>query len=125
MSKRVRRRFADSSGKEQKIKAIQEKLGFTNARNVNYRLMQEYEVPDWVRVRPQEQDVAMEECGVGKRSRKTVNYNDELTETQWAKIIDQGGDLNEEIERAREKRLGKKRPNGTCLLYTSPSPRDS
>ena len=64
-------------------------------------------------MRPQEQEVAAQDCGFGKRSRKKVNYNDELTETQWAKIIDQGGDLNEEIERAREKRLGRKRPNGT------------
>jgi hypothetical protein len=74
---------------------LKEKMGAANIKHINYRLIQEFEVPEWVKTKPEEPcKINLDECGQGKRERKKVNYNDELTESQWAKIIDQGGDLN-------------------------------
>ena len=38
--------------KEERLKEIQERLNLTDEqiKNVNYRLLQEYEVPDWVKI---------------------------------------------------------------------------
>ena len=37
-----------------------------------------------------------------------MNYNDEISEGQWLKIIENGGDVNQEVERLRKKKLDSK-----------------
>lgn len=63
-----------------------------NPANINYRLLQEWEVPEWIKIKPEDPNRVIQEFGQGKRQRKQVNYNDEFSEGQWLKIIEQGGD---------------------------------
>lgn len=80
-------------------------LPFPNLQNVNYRLIQEYEVPEWIKKNSKAEDPKeVEELGAGKRQRKTVNYNEEFSEGQWLKIIEQGGDPQAEAEKIRKRR---------------------
>lgn len=51
-----------------------------NINNVNYRLLQDWEVPEWIKVKPDDPNKLIEEFGMGKRQRKQVNYNDEMSE---------------------------------------------
>ncbi len=72
---------------------------------MNYRLIQEYEVPAWIKNNSKPEDPKeAEELGAGKRHRKTVNYNEEFSEGQWLKIIEQGGDPQAEAEKIRKRR---------------------
>ena len=72
-------------------------------KHINYRLMPEWEVPDWVKY--QEDSIRGEDYGLlGKRERRKINYSDALTENQFTKIIDEGGDLHAEIEKANVKK---------------------
>ena len=41
---------------------------------------------------------------MGKRQRKQVNYNDEIPEGQWLRIIEAGGDPNQEMEKKKRKK---------------------
>ena len=77
---------------------------YVNPANINYRLLQDWEVPDWIRTTKPEDPSLQQELGLGKRKRNQVNYNDEISEGQWLKIIDQGGDPNEEVEKIRKRR---------------------
>lgn len=77
-------------GKEARLQEIYEywqndhnkkSLPFPNLQNVNYRLIQEYEVPEWIKKNSKAEDPKeVEELGAGKRQRKTVNYNEEFSE---------------------------------------------
>jgi superfamily II DNA/RNA helicase len=92
--------------KEMRLQEIKENYGEAQHKHINYRLMQDWEVPNWVRHEPD--SLKEEEHGLlGKRERKRVNYADALTESQFTKIIDEGGDLHAEIEKAQKKRLDK------------------
>ena len=51
-----------------------------NPNLVNYRLLQDWEVPEWIKVKPEDPNKLIEEFGMGKRQRKQVNYNDEISE---------------------------------------------
>ena len=57
---------------------------------MNYLLIQEFEVPEWIKKnsKPEDPDKFIQEFGAGKRQRKTVNYSEEFSEGQWLKIID-------------------------------------
>lgn len=56
--------------------------------HVNYRLLQDWEVPEWIRTKPEDPNKFIQEFGAGKRTRKQVNYNEEFSEGQWLKIIE-------------------------------------
>ena len=75
-----------------------------NPANVNYRLTQDWEVPDWVKTKPEDPDKLVLEFGAGKRQRKQINYNEEFSEAQFLKIIEQGGDPAQEAEKLRKRR---------------------
>ena len=67
--------------KEERLKEIQERLNLTDEqiKNVNYRLLQEYEVPDWVKITKEKEKEAervehVEIGGKEMRVRKHVNY---------------------------------------------------
>jgi len=88
--------------KDEKLREIMHRTGkkHENIDQINYRLMQEWEVPEWVKVNKPE-DNLMEDYGLGKRQRKQVNYFEEFTDNQFAKIIESGKDVNEEIQRIK------------------------
>ena len=74
---------------------------------INYRLVQEWEMPQWivksVKEDPIEEDPTL--YGLGKRKRGDVNYKDELSEAQFLKIVDAGDDPAAEQEKRRKMRL--------------------
>ncbi|KAF5276830.1 hypothetical protein FQA39_LY06382 [Lamprigera yunnana] len=81
------------------------------------RLLEETELPDWLVKEDDEVDRwnydEPEESllGRGTRQRKEVDYSDSLTEKEWLKAIDEGGDYEdeEEEEEKYKKRRGRKR----------------
>lgn len=75
-----------------------------NPANINYRLTQDWEVPDWIRTKPEDPDKLVIDFGSGKRQRKQINYNEEFSEAQFLKIIEQGGDPAQEAEKLRKRR---------------------
>lgn len=89
--------------RDARLKEIHQHYPHVNLANVNYRLMQEWEVPEWIKAKPENKE-ALDEFGLGKRQRKQVNYSDEIPESQWVRIFEQGGDPQEEVERLRRKR---------------------
>ncbi len=71
-------------------------------RSSMYRLLQEEEVPDWVKQKPQDQDTMLnKEYGRGNRMKKNINYVDELTDNQWLKMLEDGVEIDEVLILAR------------------------
>lgn len=70
--------------REGKIKEIMEKMKFDPENpllNINYRLTQEYEVPNWIHVETLDhKDGEMKEYGKGMRSKQRINYRDDIDE---------------------------------------------
>ncbi len=97
--------------KDEQLKRIAAKLKLDAIPpSLNYRLMHECEVPEWVKSKPQEEKEPVE---IGKRVRKKVNYADDITERQWERCITEGRDLNEEAKRLRSLREQRKRKKAT------------
>ncbi|KAL6305657.1 SNF2 family N-terminal domain-containing protein [Sparassis latifolia] len=68
-------------------------------------LMQLEELPDCYRTEePFEDKTEYEEEGRGHRRRVAINYNDGLSDDQWAMALEEGEDIQELSERAREKK---------------------
>ena len=75
--------------------------------NFNYRLIQDFEVPEWIQQSAKEAPVeTLDEYGLGKRKRVEVQYKEQLSENQWLKIIEAGGDPQQEIEKRRKTGVG-------------------
>lgn len=96
----------ERENKEQRMKKIIEmRPGLKDYSRINYRLIQDWEVPEWVKVRPEiivnEQD---EILNLGKRQRKTLINMDNLSEQQWLKAVEEGEDLQEVMKRDNLKR---------------------
>lgn len=76
----------------------------------------ESELPAWVLAPEQEaaaaREVVPEELGRGHRSRKSIAYDDGLTEREWLAIVDGGKDVNQASSRKRSRR-GRKRKKAT------------
>lgn len=85
------------------------------------RLIEESELPDWLTKDDEEVErwtYADEDdsiLGRGSRQRKEVDYTDSLTEKEWLKAIDDGGEFEDEEEEEEldrgKKRKGRKRKN--------------
>mmetsp|Transcript_27928 Transcript_27928/g.26967 ORF Transcript_27928/g.26967 Transcript_27928/m.26967 type:complete len:273 (+) Transcript_27928:2794-3612(+) len=98
-------------GREEKLEEILEKSKRQlNLNNVNYRLMQEWEVPYWVKQKPENPDKLALEYGLGKRQRKQVNYNDEMSDRQWLSMIESGV---EEGDKKKKKKQASKEDSDT------------
>lgn len=81
------------------------------------RLIEESELPDWL-VKDDDEverwaydDSEESYLGRGTRQRKEVDYTDSLTEKEWLKAIDDGGDYEDEDEEEEKikKKKGRKR----------------
>jgi SWI/SNF-related matrix-associated actin-dependent regulator of chromatin subfamily A protein 2/4 len=78
------------------IERLQHEPKIPGTDEIQPRLMQESELPDWLLRDPEEIDqiaFAEEEekyYSGGKRSRKEVDYSDNLTEKQWLQAIEDG-----------------------------------
>ena len=71
------------------------------------RLMPENELPSvFIEDPDADKPEEIEETGRGARRRKTIEYNDGLTEEQWLNAVDEG-DLTGFLERKEEKQLEK------------------
>ncbi|XP_044262414.1 ATP-dependent helicase brm isoform X2 [Tribolium madens] len=80
------------------------------------RMMEISELPDWLvkdddEVDPWNYDETESALGRGTRQRKEVDYTDSLTEKEWLKAIDEGGDYDDEDDEEEKvkKRRGRKR----------------
>ena len=51
------------------------------------------------------QEDLITDYGLGKRKRQDVNYKEDLSEAQWLKIVDAGGDPAAEIAKRKKIRL--------------------
>ena len=72
---------------------------------INYRLIQDWEVPEWItEVIEEEVKEDPTTTVLGKRTRKEVNYKEQISETQWAKMIDAGINPEEELEKRNKRR---------------------
>lgn len=79
--------------KDEVLEEIMKKTLVPHPKHINYRLMQDFEVPEWVKIRKQDlEEDSNKEYGQGKRERKTVIYNDDMTESQWTKYVEDGKD---------------------------------
>ena len=91
--------------KDERLKEIKEKLNLNDEqmKNVNYRLLQEYEVPDWVKI-PKEKEREIDKIehveigGKEMRLRKPVNYCEDYD----ADFFD--GSMSEERSHLQRKR---------------------
>lgn len=95
--------------KEEKLKEIKEKMNYDDEimKTINYRLIQEYEVPEWVKFSKKDEEEKIEEediCGKGMRVRHKVNYRVDFDE-------DFDSDSEEEIKSIRKKRKRDKEVN--------------
>ena len=70
---------------------------------INYRLIQDWEVPEWIHESVQEEKKVDPFLRLGKRKRNEVNYKEQVSESQFTKMIEAGLDPNLEadIKRAR------------------------
>jgi len=88
-----------------KLKEIVEKLHLDPeniSQNINYRLTQEYEVPDWIHVdNLDHKDAEMKEYGKGMRSKQRINYKDDADEFEEEE--DSDSELKKKRRRTRNK----------------------
>ena len=84
-------------GKAERMEEIMEQRpGLKDYSRINWRLTQDWEVPEWVKVQPiNKEEEAKKSLDLGKRQRnKFVNY-DNMSEIRYMQIIQDGGDPNE------------------------------
>ena len=100
----------ERENREERIEEIKKhKPGLKDYSNYNYRLIQDWQVPEWIKVKPVDKEAEQDTMiNLGKRERKTIINMDNLTEQQWLKAVEEGEDLQEVMKREnakREKRL--------------------
>ena len=93
--------------RDEKIQEIVGKISLSenfNLKTLNYRLMKDYEVPDWIRVKKiDEKEEMMKDCGKGMRIKAKVNYKDDFDDDQLEQIFD-----DEESDEDGKKKKSKK-----------------
>jgi SNF2 family DNA or RNA helicase len=103
----------ERENRDEKIKYIEKRcnIDMSTVKNINYRLLQDYEVPDWIHIRNPE--VKEEEImGKGMRNRPKVNYKDEYDDYQFLVEDDEDESQNEnEIGKRKKRRADQKLEN--------------
>lgn len=81
-------------GKEEKMQEIILRCPeIIDTKAINYRLIQEWEVPSWIKIKPVDKDEEeMDLINLGKRQRTTLHNVDNLTDAQFIKAIEEGQD---------------------------------
>lgn len=105
-----------AEGRDKKIKEIISKGKIEENKSLedlNYRLIQEYEVPSWINVESfKEKEKIEENYGKGMRKKANINYKDEVDEDEFA---EEGSDDNQSGKISKTKNeetlLSKKRRN--------------
>ena len=71
---------------------------------INYRLIQDWEVPEWISKSVEEEKKEDPMLYMGKRNRKEVNYKEQVSESQFVRMIEAGLDpnLESDVKRARK-----------------------
>jgi hypothetical protein len=74
--------MGEREGKEQKVAEIMKhRPGIAPETFINYRLTQEWEVPEWIRVKPVDDSKEKDNLlNLGKRNRKTINSSYALSD---------------------------------------------
>ena len=81
------------------------KVAHRSDEKINYRLVQEWEVPAWIDVKKEEEkQKSLAGVELGKRKRNEVYYSDIISERRWLQIVDAGGDPEAEKERILKRR---------------------
>ena len=72
----------DNEGGEEKVREIiLRDPNIKNIKNINYRLIQEWDVPDWIKIKPVDKnEEEMDLINLGKRQRTTLHNVDNLTD---------------------------------------------
>lgn len=105
------REMYEKEGKDARMEDIKKyRPGLKDYSRINYRLTQDWEVPDWVKVKPvSKEEETAKIFGLGKRERKEfINY-DNLSDQQFLKIIEEGKDPNEVLKQAVRRREQRRR----------------
>ena len=70
---------------------------------INYRLIQDWEVPQWIITSVTEEVKVDPFLSLGKRKRAEVNYKEQVSDAQYFKMIEAGLDpnLESDVKRAR------------------------
>ena len=96
----------EREGKQARVAEIMAKRpGLKDYSRVNWRLTQDWEVPEWVKVQPvnkEEEEKKIVELGKRQRN-KFVNY-DNMSELRYMQIIQDGGDPHEVLRQEVLKR---------------------
>ena len=105
--------MGEREGKEERMKDIMaNRPGIEEGTFVNYRLIQEWEVPEWIKVKKVEQEDETKKI-LGKRVRKNITNLDNLSDQQFMKAIEEGEDLEEvkkRVNKRREERIAEGGP---------------
>lgn len=79
-------------GKAARVAMIKEQRpGLKDYDRINWRLTQEWEVPDWVKVRPPEKDEE-QTTELGKRQRNEFVNPDNISDQRYLQYIQEGKD---------------------------------
>lgn len=71
---------------------------------INYRLIQDWEVPQWIHASVVEEKKEDPLMSLGKRTRKEVNYKEQVSDSQYFKMIEAGLDPNSESDLKKARR---------------------
>ena len=83
--------------------------------NVNWRLIQEWEVPEWIKVKPVDPNEEKEDMlNLGKRNRKMITdpHLLNMTDKDFTNAVEKGEDLNEYQKKMVEKRKARVEKGG-------------
>lgn len=74
---------------------------------INYRLIQDWEVPQWIITSVTEEVKVDPFLSLGKRKRAEVNYKEQVSDAQYFKMIEAGLDpnLESDVKRARRQQV--------------------
>ena len=108
MFEQMDRERYEAEGRQHRLDEIKERMPQWAHRTddkINYRLVQDWEVPAWIDVKKEEEKQKnLEGVELGKRKRNEVYYSDIISEKRWLQIVDAGGDPEAEKERILKRR---------------------
>eukprot|EP00181_Compsopogon_caeruleus_P000451 CAMPEP_0184679328 /NCGR_PEP_ID=MMETSP0312-20130426/2163_1 /TAXON_ID=31354 /ORGANISM="Compsopogon coeruleus, Strain SAG 36.94" /LENGTH=961 /DNA_ID=CAMNT_0027128705 /DNA_START=228 /DNA_END=3113 /DNA_ORIENTATION=+ len=114
-------RWLARSEEEEELFATMDSERVTKEGDTLTLMWDESELPQWVLAPEKEAAAASaaaslpEDLGRGRRNRKTVFYDDALTEREWLALVDRGGDPSEASSIKRSKKSRKRRGSESLI----------